>query len=128
MGISFAPYNFWILYGACAILLICLIILGIKAGKMMKAIRTYQPAFKHIQKNIQLAQIKAEAMQEKKQEDDAKNKKWKILLPFLLAIKHTYDNDASLKGMKGMAKAAKQTAERNNEQRRIFAQFKKNYQ
>jgi hypothetical protein len=67
-------------------------------------------------------------MQEKKQEEDAKNKKWKILLPFLLAIKHTYDNDASLKGVKGMAKAAKQTAERNNEQRRIFAQFKKNYQ
>ena len=104
MGISFAPYNFWILYGACVLLLICLIIAGIKASRLLKAIKVYGPAFANIQKNLTLAQIKTEAMQEKKQEDDAKNKKWKILLPFLLAIKHTYDADDSLKGAKGMPK------------------------
>ena len=66
MSINLEPYNYWILYGALVLLLICLIIAGVKAVKLLKAVKTYQPVIDHMQTNTKLAQIKVEAMQEKK--------------------------------------------------------------
>ncbi len=127
MSINLEPYNYWILYGALVLLLICLIIAGVKAVKLLKAVKTYQPVIDHMQTNTKLAQIKVEAMQEKKKEDAAKNKTLKLLLPILLAIKHTYDNDASLNGAKGYAKAASQVVKKRTDERKLFAQFKKEF-
>ena len=127
MGINLEPYNYWILYGALVLLLICLIIAGVKALKLLKAVKTYQPVIDHMQTNTKLAQIKVEAMQEKKKEDAAKNKTLKLLIPILLAIKHTYDNDADLNGARGYAKAASQVVKKRTDERKLFAQFKKEF-
>lgn len=127
MLINLSPYNHWILYAAMLMLLIFLIMTGVKAASLLNAVKNYKPQFDSIQKNVTLAKIKTDAMQEKKKEDDAKNKKWKVLLPILLAIKHTYDEDASLNGAKGMAKAATKVVHDQNEQRKLFAQFKKQF-
>lgn len=127
MDIVLEPYSDWILYAACVLLLIFLVIAGVKAVKLLKAVNHLKPSFEHIDTNVKLAKIKAEAVKEKKQEDAAKNKKWTFLLPILAAIKHTYDNDDDLNGAKGLAKAAREVVQQKSEQRRLFAQFKKNY-
>lgn len=120
MGLNLEPYNYWILYAALALFLICVIIAGIKAGGLLKAIRSQKPAADSIQKNVELAKIKVEAMKEKKSEDAEKNKKYRLLIPILLAIKHTYDNDENLNGVKGMAKATNQVLQKRTEQKKLF--------
>lgn len=120
MGLNLEPYNYWILYAALALFLICVIIAGIKAGGLLKAIRSQKTAADSIQKNVELAKIKVEAMKEKKSEDAEKNKKYRLLIPILLAIKHTYDNDENLNGVKGMAKATNQVLQKRTEQKKLF--------
>lgn len=123
MYLNLAPYNTYILYAALVLLLIFLIVTGVKAGKLLKAVKAVQPQAESIKTNVQLAKIKVDVMQEKKKEDAAKNKKYSILIPILLAIKHTYDADENLNGPKGMAKAANQVIRKRSEQKKLFEQW-----
>lgn len=124
MPINLQPYNYWILYAACIALLVCFIILGMKAVHLLKTVNTLKPTMDNMQKNATLAQIKAEAMQEKKAEEAEKNKKLKFLIPFLLAIKHSYDtSDKSLSHTKRIGNAAK-AASTQMQQKQVFDYFK----
>lgn len=125
MGLYLEPYNYDILYGALVLLLLFLIVLACKAMKLLKTVKTVKPTADSIQKNVTLAKIKVEAMQEKKKENAEKDKKYRILIPILLAIKHTYDNDENLNGVKGMAKATNQVLQKRTEQKKIFESFVK---
>lgn len=108
MQLNLYPYNFYILYGALVLLLVFLIILAVKGVHLLKAISKETPTLQNMQKNVQLTQIKIEAMQEKKAEDDKKNRWLKPLIPFLLAAYHIYRQDNELHGLKGMGGAARQ--------------------
>lgn len=125
MKLYLEPYNHYVLYAALILLLLFLIILGVKAGKLLKTVQTIKPSADSIQKNVTLAKIKMEAMQDKKKEDSVKNKRYRILIPILLAIKHTYDNDDNLNGIKGMTKAANQVLKKRTEQKKMFESFMK---
>lgn len=66
MKLYLEPYNHYVLYAALILLLLFLIILGVKAGKLLKTVQTIKPSADSIQKNVTLAKIKMEAMQDKK--------------------------------------------------------------
>jgi len=123
MGLNLEPYNYWILYASLILLLLFLIITAVKAAKFAKTVKAVKPTADHIQLNGKLAKIKIDAMQEKKKEDAEKNKKYQLLIPILLAIKHTYDADENLNGAKGMAKAAQRVVKNRNDQKKLFEQF-----
>lgn len=106
MKINLEPYNYYILYIAIILLIICLVITCMKALSLIKEINTKKPAFENINHDVQLAKIKTEAMKEKKEESHKNDKYLKVLLPILLAIYTTYRDDDELHGIKGYRKAA----------------------
>lgn len=123
MGLNLEPYNYWILYASLVLLLLFLIITAFKVLKFTKELKTIKPTADHINLNSKLSKIKVDALQEKKKEDAKKNKVYQILLPILLAIKHTYDTDNNLNGTKGMVKAAQRVVKNRNDQKKLFEQF-----
>lgn len=125
MNLNFMPYNYWILYAAIVLFLLFCVITAAKALHLLHAVKAEKPQADSIQRNITLAKIKVDAMQEKKTEDTEKNKRLSLLIPILLAIKHTYDNDDQLNGAKGMATAATRVVRSRNEQKKMFDQFVK---
>ena len=123
MGLNLEPYNYWILYASLVLLLLFLIITAFKVLKFTKELKTIKPTADHINLNSKLSKIKVDALQEKKKEDAKKNKVYQILLPILLAIKHTYDTDNNLNGTSGMIKAAQRVIKNRNDQKKLFKQF-----
>jgi len=106
LNFNIAPYNYWVLYAAIAAVVVSLLILVKKALEIPKAIKAFDPYTTRMQRNLQLMQIKTDAMNEKKQEDAKKNKLLKLALPILLAIYEIYKKDDSMKGVKGFKDAA----------------------
>lgn len=122
MKINLEPYNYYILYAAIILLLICICYTCMKALSLLKEIKKEQVHFDSIQTNITLSKIKAEAIQEKKAETHKNDKYFKVLLPILLAIYTTYRNDEELKGIKGYQKAASKVMDQ-----KMHKQFVQNF-
>ena len=102
------PYNYWILYAAITALVITIIVSLVKIAGMAKEMMAFlKPKVDKLQREATLAQIKMNAMAEKKAEDEKKNKYLKLALPILLAIYSIYRKDETASGPQGYIKAAK---------------------
>ena len=108
MPITLSPYNHYIFIASIALVIVFLVLLALKAVDLLKAVKEKQPVLDNIQRNVTLMQIKTEAMNEKKAEDAAKNKYFKIALPILLAIYQTYRKNPQMQGPKGFVEASKE--------------------
>ncbi len=71
----------------------------------------------NIQHYIELSQIKIQSIKEKYKEDHKNDKYYKILIPILLAIYSTYQNDDELKGFKGYRTATKKVIKNKMQKR-----------
>ncbi len=120
MGLTLSPYNMWIFLASIIVLLVFFVLFAKHGIALIKTIKARKPVLDEIEKNVTLAKIKKEAMAEKKQEDEAKNKYLKIAIPILLAIKHIYDEDDNLHGIKGYAAAANRYARREKDIKQIM--------
>jgi membrane protein insertase Oxa1/YidC/SpoIIIJ len=119
------PYNYWILYASIALLVIFIIMLLMKLAELPKAIKTYDPTFKSIERNLKLMQIKTEAMEEKRKEDEKKNKIFKLLLPILTAIYTIYRTHDDYNGVKGFGEAAKTYLRQQSDDKKLAERLKK---
>lgn len=119
MGLNLYPYNYYILWAAVIALVIMLVLTMVHAVHLLKAVQEKKPVLDNIQKNVQLAKIKTEAMKEKKEEDKKKDRWLKVALPFVLAIYEAYKQDDESHGIKGYKKAAKKVFADRKYQKRM---------
>ena len=89
MNINLAPYNWYIFYGALALLIIFLVVLVVHALPLMKEMKSHSDDFSSIRTNIELTKIKTEAIKETKQASKKNDKAMSALL-LLLAIHKAY--------------------------------------
>lgn len=89
MNINLAPYNWYIFYGALALLVVFLAVLVVHDLPLMKEVKKHSDDFSSIRKNAELAKIKTEALRETKQASKKNDKAMSALL-LLLAIHKAY--------------------------------------
>ena len=89
MNINLAPYNWYIFYGALALLVVFLVVLVLHALPLMKEMKSHSDDFSSIRTNIELTKIKTEAIKETKQASKKNDKAMSALL-LLLAIHKAY--------------------------------------
>lgn len=89
MNINLAPYNWYIFYGALALLVVFLVVLVVHALPLMKEVKSHSDDFSSIRKNAELTKIKNEAIKETKQASKKNDKAMSALL-LLLAIHKAY--------------------------------------
>ena len=89
MNINLAPYNWYIFYGALALLVVFLVALVVHALPLMKEVKKHSADYSSIRKNAALAKIKTEALRETKQASKKNDKAMSALL-LLLAIHKAY--------------------------------------
>lgn len=119
------PYNVYILYAACAALLITLISAVPVVLKLKKTVDEKMPVINHMQEQIELASIKASAVQEKKAEDRKKNRIYKIALPVLLAVYESYRRNAEANGLHGVAASVKHITTDERERTKLIRKIRK---
>ena len=89
MNINLAPYNWYIFYGALALLVVFLVVLVIHALPLVKEMKKHSDDISSIRKNVELTKIKTEAIRETKQASKKNDKAMSALL-LLLAIHKAY--------------------------------------
>ena len=89
MNINLSPYNWYIFYGALALLIVFVILTAVHAIPLVKDLKAHQPEIDNIKKNVQLTQIKTGALKEK-QAESKKNDKTLNSLLLLWAIHKSY--------------------------------------
>ena len=89
MNINLAPYNWYIFYGALALLVIFVIVSVVHALPLVKEIKRHSDDFSSIRKNVELTKIKTGVLKEKKQASKKNDKAWSALL-LLLAVHKAY--------------------------------------
>ena len=89
MNINLAPYNWYIFYGALALLVVFLVVLVAHALPLAKEMKKYSDDISSIRKNVELTKIKTEAIRETKQASKKNDKAMNALL-LLLAIHKAY--------------------------------------
>lgn len=105
MNMNLYPYSLYIVLICCICVIVCICITLSHLSKLSNTLQKTQITNDNIKLHYLNLKIKHEAIQEKKQEAHKNDKYYKLLLPILLAIYHTYQSDDSLKGFKGYRKA-----------------------
>lgn len=117
MNLNLYPLNLYILCLSACIVIIFLIITFMHLNTLEKVLKKEQSSINNIQHQIKLSQIKAQAIKEKYKEDHKNDKYYKVLIPILLAIYSTYQNDEELKGFKGYRTATKKVIKKKMQRR-----------
>ncbi len=107
MNLNLYPLNLYILCLSACLVILFLIITFMHLSMFEKTLKSEQNSINNIQHQIKLSQIKVQAINEKYKEDHKNDKYYKVLIPILLAIYSTYQNDDELKGFKGYRTATK---------------------
>ncbi len=107
MNFNLYPYNLYILCITACVVIIFLIITFMHLSSFEKIVKKEELSFQNIHHHLELSKIKIHAVQQKYQEDHKNDKYYKILIPILLGIYSTYQNDDTLKGFKGYRQATK---------------------
>ena len=89
MNINLAPYNWYIFFGALALLIIFGIVTVVRALPLVKDLKAHKPEMDNISKNIELTKIKTGAIKETKEASRKSDKALSSLL-LLLAIHKAY--------------------------------------
>lgn len=119
MNVNLYPYNYWILYAAIGLTLICIIALLMKLLKTAKTLKAMTPQLEHMNQQLKLASIKAEAVSEKSEADMKRIKPLLTALPILLAINSIYNRDDELEGIKGYGTAARKYVEKKSSEQQL---------
>lgn len=119
MNVNLYPYNYWILYAAIGLTLICIIALLMKLLKTAKTLKAMTPQLEHMNQQLKLASIKAEAVSEKSEADMKRIKPLLTALPILLAINSIYNKDDELEGIKGYGTAARKYIEKKSGEQQL---------
>lgn len=119
MNVNLYPYNYWILYAAIGLTLICIIALLMKLLKTAKTLKAMTPQLEHMNQQLKLASIKAEAVSEKSEADMKRIKPLLTALPILLAINSIYNKDDELEGIKGYGTAARKYVEKKSSEQQL---------
>jgi len=77
---NLSPYNWYIFFGALALLIVFGIITAVRAMPLVKDLKAHQPEIDNIKKNVQLTQIKTGALKEKQAESKKNDKALSSLL------------------------------------------------
>lgn len=117
MNLYLYPYNLYLLCISACIVIIFLIITFMHLNTFEKTLKKEQCSLNNIKHHIELSQIKIQAIKEKYIEDHKNDKYYKILIPILLAIYSTYQNDDELKGFKGYRTATKKVIQKRMQKR-----------
>ena len=91
MRLDLTPYNYWILYASIVILLITLCTTLSKVLKLGKVVSAYKPLLDNVQKNVNLASIKAQAVAGQLNQIMSIVKPAVAALGLLMAAKALYD-------------------------------------
>lgn len=105
MNINLYPYSLYIVLICCICVIVCLCISLKHLSTLANTLQANKKTAQLISYHYTNIQIKRSALKEKKIESHKNDKYYKILIPILLAIYHTYQSDDSLKGFKGYRKA-----------------------
>lgn len=117
MHLNLYPLNLYILCISACLVILFLIITFMHLNTFEKTLKKEQTVVNNIQHQFDLSQIKVQAISEKYKEDHKNDKYYKILIPILLAIYSTYQNDDELKGFKGYRTATKKVIKKKMQRR-----------
>ena len=90
-----------------------------KLLKTAKTLKAMTPQLEHMNQQLKLASIKAEAVSEKSEADIKRIKPLLTALPILLAINSIYNKDDELEGIKGYGTAARKYIEKKSSEQQL---------
>ena len=122
---NLSPYNYYALYAALVLLLLFLILTVVRLLKSVKSINEMKPGIDHLQKNLQLMQIKTSVIQEKNAADKKRNDMIMKIIPILLAVQAVYRSSDSYSGVKGYVSAARKVYTDRSVEQKLIAKIKK---
>lgn len=124
-SLNLYPYNYYVLYAALVLLLLFLILTAVKLLSTVKSLNEMKPGIEHLQKNLQMMQIKTDVIKEKQAADAKRNALILKALPILLAVQAVYKSSDSYSGLKGYVNAAQKVFNDRNAEQKLITKIKK---